>query len=46
MGREKFDVELTGKLEGETIQAAGFVPGTKLRISGCLTKKSDLPVRA
>ena len=46
MGRNEFDLELTGTLQGNTLAATGSVPGTQLRLTGALTKQGDLPARA
>jgi hypothetical protein len=46
MGRNEFDLELTGTLQGNTLTATGTIPGTPLRLSGTLTKQGDLPTRA
>lgn len=45
MGRNQFDLELTGTLQGNTITATGNIPGTPLRLNGTLTKQGDLPAR-
>lgn len=46
MGRNEFDLGLTGTVQGNTVAATGSIPGTSLRLSGTLTKRSDLPARA
>jgi hypothetical protein len=46
MGRDEFDLELSGKLQGNTIAATGSIPGTALRLSGTLTKRGNLPAKA
>jgi hypothetical protein len=43
MGRDNFDLELTGTLQGNTIGVTGVIPGTQLRLNGTLTKQRDLP---
>ena len=45
MGREEFDLELSGTKQGSTLEAAGSIPGTQLRFSATLTKRSELPAR-
>jgi hypothetical protein len=46
MGRNEFDLELSGTMQGNTITATGSIPGTPLRLSGTLTKQGVLPLRA
>lgn len=46
MGLNEFDLELTGKLQGNKIAATGSIPGTPLRLNGSLVKQGDLPARA
>jgi hypothetical protein len=43
MGREEFDLEITGTLLGNTIQVTGVIPGTQLRLTGTLKRQRDLP---
>jgi T3SS negative regulator,GrlR len=43
MGRDQFELELTGTLKGNTITATGSIPGTPLKLTGTLTKQADLP---
>lgn len=43
MGRDQFDLELTGNMQGNSIVANGSIPGTPLRFQATLTKRSDLP---
>jgi hypothetical protein len=43
MGRDQFDLELTGTLQGNSIAAAGSIPGTPLRFQAKLTKHGELP---
>jgi hypothetical protein len=43
MGRDQFDLELTGALQGNAIAAAGSIPGTPLKFQARLTKHGDLP---
>ena len=46
MGRNEFDLELAGTLQGNIITATGRIPGTSLHLNGTLTKQAGLPVRA
>jgi len=43
MGREEFDLELTGTVQGKTANVVGTVPGTQLRLTATLTKQGELP---
>jgi len=43
MGRDQFDLTLTGKLSSNVINAVGTIPGTPLQLQGTLTKRGDLP---
>jgi len=43
MGRNEFDLELSGTLQGNTITGSGTIPGTQLRLNTTLTKHSELP---
>jgi len=43
MGRDQFDLELTGNLQGNSITSNGSIPGTPLRFQAMLTKRGDLP---
>ena len=45
MGRNQFDLELTGTLQGNVIAVAGTLPGTELRLNGTLTRQALLPPR-
>ncbi len=45
MGRDEFDLDLSGVVEGEKIKLAGNIPGTELRLKANLTKQFDLPAR-
>ena len=45
MGRDEFDLELTGVAQGNSISVTGTIPGTQLRLSGSLTKQGNLPAR-
>lgn len=42
MGQEKFDLELSGTLQGNVIAAKGSIPGTNLRFEAQLTKHGDI----
>lgn len=42
MGRDEFDLELAGTLQGNTIMAKGTVPGTALAFQAKLTKQGDI----
>jgi len=46
MGRNQFDLDLSGTLDGDTLKLAGNIPGTELRLKATLTKQCDLPARA
>jgi hypothetical protein len=46
MGRNEYDLDLTGTLDGDKLTLAGNIPGTELRLKATLTKQSDLPARA
>jgi hypothetical protein len=46
MGRNEFDLELAGKVEGDKIKLAGNIPGTEERLKATLSKQSELPARA
>lgn len=43
MGRNEFDLDLAGDLQGDTLKLAGNIPGTDLRLTCTLTKLCDLP---
>lgn len=43
MGRNEFDLELTGTLQGNIIKVTGKIPGTQLQLTGSLTKQGNLP---
>lgn len=42
MGRDQFDLELSGTLQGNAIAAKGTIPGTPLAFKANLTKQSDI----
>jgi hypothetical protein len=42
MGRDQFDLELTGTLQGDVITAKGTIPGTPLAFQAKLTKQGDI----
>jgi hypothetical protein len=46
MGRNEYDLDLAGTLEGDKLKLAGNIPGTDLRLKATLTKQCDLPARA
>ena len=46
MGRNEFDLDLSGTLNGDKLDLAGSIPGTDLRLKCTLTKQCDLPARA
>ena len=46
MGRNEFDLELAGTLEGDKLKLAGNIPGTDMRLKATLTKQCELPARA
>ena len=45
MGRNEFDLDLAGAVEGDKIKLAGNIPGTEERLKATLTKQSELPGR-
>ncbi len=45
MGRNEFDLELNGTLQGNTLAGTGTIPGTQLRLNATLTKQADLPTK-
>ncbi len=45
MGLDQFDLELTGKLQGNTLVVTGVMLGTQLPFSGILMKQDDPPTR-
>jgi hypothetical protein len=45
MGRNEFDLDLAGTVEGDKIKIAGNIPGTEERLKATLTKQSELPGR-
>jgi hypothetical protein len=45
MGRNEYDLDLAGTLEGDKLNLAGNIPGTDLRLKATLTKQCDLPAR-
>ena len=46
MGRNEFDLELNGTLEGNTITATGTIPGSQMRLNATLRKQGEVPVNA
>ena len=45
MGRNEFDLDLAGTVDGDKIKLAGNIPGTEERLKATLTKQSELPAR-
>ena len=45
MGRNEFDLDLSGVVDGDKVKLAGNIPGTELRLKANLTKQCDLPAR-
>ncbi len=45
MGRNEFDLDLAGTVDGGKIKLAGNIPGTEERLKATLTKQSELPAR-
>ncbi len=45
MGREEFDLELTGTVQGNAASVVGTVTGTQLRLNATMTKRGELPSR-
>lgn len=45
MGRDEFDLDLSGTLKGSIVTITAKIPGTPLQLSGTLTKQADLPAR-
>jgi hypothetical protein len=45
MGRNEFDLDLAGTLDGDKLNLVGNIPGTELRLKATLTKQCDLPAR-
>jgi hypothetical protein len=39
LGRDEFDMNLTGTLQGNIIVVQGAAPGTETRLSGTLTRQ-------
>jgi hypothetical protein len=46
MGRDTFDLNLTGTLQGNALTVTGSIPDSSLSLSATLTKQGDLPARA
>ena len=46
MGPGEYDLELTGKLEGDNLNLAGSIPGTDQKISAIVLKQCDLAPRS
>jgi hypothetical protein len=45
MGRNEFDLDLAGTVDGDKIKLTGNIPGTDQRLKATLTKQSELPAR-
>ena len=43
MGRNEYDLDLTGKLDGNTLQLSGGIPGTESRLSATHLKQCEVP---
>jgi hypothetical protein len=43
MGRNEYDLDLAGKLDGNTLQLSGGIPGTELRLSATHLKQCEVP---
>jgi hypothetical protein len=43
MGRDQFDLVLTGTLNGNAIAATGTIPGTPMQFRAQLTRQGNLP---
>jgi hypothetical protein len=46
MGRDGFDLDLPGKLEGNMLEVAGNIPETERRLTAILIKLRELPASA
>ncbi len=45
MGLDRFELELTGRLQGNTLVVTGVISGIQLPFSGILMKQDDIPTR-
>jgi hypothetical protein len=43
MGRNEYDLDLAGKLDGNTLHLAGCIPGTEMRLSAVHLKQCEVP---
>jgi hypothetical protein len=43
MGRNEYDLDLAGKLDGNTLQLSGGIPGTESRLSATHLKQCEVP---
>jgi hypothetical protein len=46
MGRSEYDLDLAGKLDGDTLKLSGNIPGTEERLSATLLRQCDVPQTA
>jgi hypothetical protein len=46
MGLKEYDLDLSGKLEGNTLNLSGSVPGTEMRLTATHLKQCDVPPTA
>ena len=42
MGRSEYDLDLAGKLDGNTLKLSGNIPGTELSLAATLLKQCEL----
>jgi hypothetical protein len=43
MGRNEYDLDLAGKLDGNTLHLSGCIPGTEMRLSAVHLKQCEVP---
>lgn len=43
MGRDQFELQLTGTLQGNAVTCTGGIPGTPLQFQAQLTRQGELP---
>lgn len=43
MGRDEFDLDLKGTMDGNRIMATGNIPGTPLQLNGILSRRGTIP---
>jgi hypothetical protein len=46
MGRNEYDLDLAGKLDGNTLHLSGCIPGTDMRLSAVHLKQCEVPPAA